>query len=96
VDAQISILISLLSPTMLEDEGVKAIITPAVVYQVATVAIGFLITISIAGFMMFTFWKVYAVYFEDESKACKSEGEKIIDNRDMSSSTPMGQRMKRD
>jgi len=81
---------------MLEDEGVRKIITPEIVGQVASVAVGFLFTISITGFMMFTFWKVYSVYFEDNNNACMSEGEKIIDERDRRSSIPVGQRMKRD
>ena len=79
---------------MLEDKGVREIITPEVVRQVAVIAGGFLMTISIAGFIMYTGWKVYSVYLSDELPI--SEGEAIIAKRNQADSTPIGQRMKRD
>jgi hypothetical protein len=79
---------------MLEDKGVREIITPEVVRQVAVIAVGFLMTISIAGFMMFTGWKVYSACFSDDTPL--SEGEAIIAKRNQTESAPIGQRMKRD
>ena len=80
---------------MLEDDGAREIITSEVVRQVAFIAGGFLMTISIAGFMMLTGWRVYSAYVPD-NKHPITEGEAIIAKRNLADCTPIGQRMKRD
>ncbi len=77
---------------ILEDEGARQIISFEIVQQVAIIAIGAVVVLSVSSFMLYTMWKVY--FHEDALHSI--EGDLLIQSKIKCTTAVAEQHMKRD